>query len=112
MTELRSLPVPEGLVGMRVDAAVAKLCGISRSLAAELAAEGSVRVDHSPAGKSQRLASGSWLEVELPDPNAKVTAAPERVAGMDILYSDADVIAVNKPVGVAAHPTALVRALG
>lgn len=102
--ETRNLPVPEGLAGMRVDAALSRLLGISRTVAADLAADGDVLVDGRAVSKSDRLTEGSWLEVTLPAP---VSVAPreELIEGMDILYSDADIIAVNKPVGVAAHPT-------
>lgn len=40
MADVRSLPVPEGLDGERVDAALARLFGLSRSRAAELIAAG------------------------------------------------------------------------
>ncbi|MCS5479349.1 RluA family pseudouridine synthase [Corynebacterium sp. YIM 101645] len=103
--EMRNLPVPEGLAGMRVDAALSRLLGISRTIAAELAAEGDVLVDGREVGKSDRLTEGTWLEVTLPAPEQPLTPRAELVEGMDILYSDADIIAVHKPVGVAAHPT-------
>ncbi|MDK8895606.1 MULTISPECIES: RluA family pseudouridine synthase [Corynebacterium] len=106
MREVRQLPVPEGLAGMRADAGVARLFGVSRAVAAQLAEDGDVLVENSPVGKSARLAEGAWLEVTLPEPARPLEAeTPREVEGMDILYSDADVIAVNKPVGVAAHPT-------
>ncbi|WP_164546456.1 RluA family pseudouridine synthase [Corynebacterium hylobatis] len=103
--EMRNLPVPEGLAGMRVDAALSRLLGISRTIAAELAAEGDVLVDGREVGKSDRLTEGTWLEVTLPAPEQPLTPREELVEGMDVLYSDADIIAVHKPVGVAAHPT-------
>ncbi|MGK5557978.1 S4 domain-containing protein, partial [Actinomadura kijaniata] len=68
MSDVRSLPVPDGLEGERVDAALARLFGLSRSRAAEIAAAGDVTVDGAPAGKSDRLHAGSWLEVTLPPP--------------------------------------------
>lgn len=105
MREVRQLPVPEGLVGMRVDAAVAKLLGLSRSVVAALTEAGDVLVDGVPAGKSDRLAEGGFLEVTLPEPEQPLVPKEELVEGMDILYSDSDVIVVDKPVGVAAHPT-------
>ncbi|AIG64414.1 pseudouridine synthase [Corynebacterium atypicum] len=106
MREVRSLPVPEGLAGMRADAAVSRLFGVSRAVAADLAAAGDVLVAGAPVTKSTRFKEGDWLEVTLPEPPEPLAAEPAaEVAGMDILYSDADVIAVNKPVGVAAHPT-------
>lgn len=104
MREHRSLPVPEGLAGMRIDAALSKLLGISRTAAADLATAGDVLVDATPVGKSDRIAEGQWLDVTLPE-TKDLTPREELVEGMDILYSDDDLIAVNKPVGVAAHPT-------
>ncbi|QGU04986.1 RluA family pseudouridine synthase [Corynebacterium comes] len=103
--ETRNLPVPEGLVGMRVDAALSRLLGLSRTVAADLAADGDVLVDGREVGKSDRLIEGAWLEVTLPATASPVTPKEELIEGMDILYADADIIAVNKPVGVAAHPT-------
>lgn len=102
--EFRALPVPEGLEGMRVDAAIAKLFGVSRSVAAEIAAQGSVLIDGTHAQKSDRLTSGALLEVTLPEPK-RVEPQRELVDGLEILYQDQDLIVVDKPVGVAAHPT-------
>ncbi|WCZ34884.1 MULTISPECIES: RluA family pseudouridine synthase [Corynebacterium] len=103
--EFRALPVPEGLEGMRVDAAIAKLFGVSRSVASEMAAEGDVLVDGAAAQKSDRVTAGAMLEVTLPEPKRAPQPVTELVEGLEILYQDADVIAVDKPVGVAAHPT-------
>ena len=103
--ESRHLMVPEGLDGMRVDAALAKLLGISRTVAAELAQAGDVLVDGAVVGKSDRLAADTWLDVTLPAAPEPLLPKAEPVEGMDILYSDDDIIVVNKPVGVAAHPT-------
>jgi 23S rRNA pseudouridine1911/1915/1917 synthase len=97
------MPVPDGLDEMRVDAGLARLLGLSRTAAASLAEEGSVTLDGSPAGKSDRLAAGSWLEVELPEPPRPLTIDAEPVPGMKILYADDDIVAVDKPAGVAAH---------
>ncbi|MFH0410891.1 RluA family pseudouridine synthase [Corynebacterium sp. L4756] len=103
--EVKTLPVPEGNEGLRVDAALAKMLGLSRSITAELCAEGSVLVDGAVVSKSDRLTSGSWVEVTLPEPPAPLVPKEELVEGMDVVYSDDDIIAVNKPVGVAAHPS-------
>ncbi|WP_029252653.1 RluA family pseudouridine synthase [Paraoerskovia marina] len=102
----KELPVPDGLVGERVDAAMARMLGVSRTRAAELAADGNVLLDGTAVRKSDRLTEGGWLEVDLQDP-APVAAAvvAEPVPGMTIAYEDDDVVVVNKPVGVAAHPS-------
>ena len=105
MAELRALPVPDGLAGERVDAGIARLLGLSRTRAAELAAAGGVRLDGREMGKSDRLVPGGWLEVDLPDPPSArvVEIVAEPVPGMRIAYDDDDVVVVDKPVGVAAH---------
>jgi 23S rRNA pseudouridine1911/1915/1917 synthase len=105
MSEVRMLPVPEGLDGMRVDAGLARLLGLSRTAAAGLTEAGAVRLDGSPVGKADRLAAGRCLEVTLPDPQRDVDGPAEPVAGVPVLYQDADVVVVDKPVGVAVHPS-------
>ena len=97
------MPVPDGLDGMRVDAGLARLLGLSRTAVANLADEGAVLVDGSPVAKSDRLSGGTWLEVELPEPKRPLTIDAQPVEGMKILYSDEHIVAVDKPVGVAAH---------
>ncbi len=103
MTDDRYLPMPEGLAGERLDVALSRLLGLSRSAAAALIDEGRVAVDGSPAGRSDRPLPGALLRVELPDPVAP--AAPIPVAGLGVIHQDSDVIVVDKPVGVAAHPS-------
>ena len=107
MGDTRQLPVPDGLDGMRVDAGLSRLLGLSRTAVATLTEEGGVAVDGHAAGKSDRLVAGSWLEVDLPDAERPTTiAAPaEVVAGLTILHEDDDIVVVDKPVGVAAHPS-------
>jgi 23S rRNA pseudouridine1911/1915/1917 synthase len=101
----RRVPVPDGLDGERLDAALARMFGLSRTQAADLIGNGGVLIGGHPAAKSDRVPAGEWLEVTLPPPPAPVLATPEPVPGMTVLYEDADIVVVNKPVGVAAHPT-------
>ncbi|WP_445517096.1 RluA family pseudouridine synthase [Streptomyces sp. NEAU-174] len=103
--EIRTLPVPDGLEGERVDAAIARMFGFSRTKAAELAAAGKVQLDGSVAGKSDRVSGGAWLEVEMPQAAPPVRIVAEPVEGMDIVHDDEDIVVVSKPVGVAAHPS-------
>lgn len=105
MAELRELAVPEGLAGERVDVGLARLLGFSRTRVGELALAGHVVVDGRPAGKSDRLLAGSWLQVELPPPVGGPVVVPRTVEGLRILHDDADLVVVDKPVGVAAHPS-------
>jgi 23S rRNA pseudouridine1911/1915/1917 synthase len=102
----RRVPVPDGLDGERLDAAIARMFGLSRTRAAELIGEGAVLIGGRPAGKSDRVPAGEWLEVTLP-PAAPVPAMPpaDPVPGLTIVYEDGDIVVVDKPTGVAAHPT-------
>jgi 23S rRNA pseudouridine1911/1915/1917 synthase len=104
----RRVAVPEGLDGERLDAALARMFGLSRAAAADLVTSGSVLVDGHTAAKSQRVPAGEWLEVTLPpppSPSSFITQAPEPVPGMAIVAEDEDIVVVDKPAGVAAHPT-------
>jgi 23S rRNA pseudouridine1911/1915/1917 synthase len=101
----RSLPVPDGLDGMRLDQAVSRLFGLSRTAAATLVESGDALVDGFPRPKSDKVAAGSWLEVTLPAPVAAPTLVAEPVHGLQVIYSDDDIVVVDKPVGVAAHPS-------
>jgi len=105
MSGYRTLPVPDGLDGMRVDAGLAKLLGLSRTAVAALTESGDVVLDGQPAGKSDRLLAGSGLEVTLPEPERPVQVQAVPVEGLEILHEDDDVIVVDKPVGVAVHPS-------
>src|SRR5512139_5855 len=107
MTDARTLLVPDGLEGERVDAALARLFGVSRTKAADLAMAGDVQVNHRLAGKSDRVSAGDLLEVSLPKPGPSPTLSvvAEPVPGMAIVHDDADIVVVDKPAGVAAHPS-------
>ncbi|MFV0406500.1 MAG: RluA family pseudouridine synthase [Propioniciclava sp.] len=96
--------VPDGLAGERVDTAAARMTGVSRSRVAELLNEGLVSLNGAVVGKSARVAAGDLLELELPAP--RVAAVQPRLAdGVEIVYDDTDIVVVNKPAGVAAHPS-------
>lgn len=102
--ESRRLPVPDGLAGERVDAGLAKLLGFSRTFAAEVAESGGVTLDGLVAAKSDRLVAGAWLEVEW-QPREPVTVTATPVDNLVVVYEDDDFVVVDKPVGVAAHPS-------
>jgi 23S rRNA pseudouridine1911/1915/1917 synthase len=105
MSGLRRVPLPEGLDGARVDAAVSRLFGVSRTAAVDLIEAGAVTLDGAAPSKSQRVVAGDWIEVAFPDPIEPVAVVAEPVAGLRVIYDDDDVVVVDKPVGVAAHPS-------
>ncbi|MFZ0531443.1 MAG: RluA family pseudouridine synthase [Propionicimonas sp.] len=96
--------VPDGLDGDRVDAAAARMTGLSRSRIEDLAGSGGVLVNSVPVPKSHRVRAGDLLEVEIATAPV-VTVVPAQVAGIRIVHDDADIVVVDKPAGVAAHPS-------
>jgi 23S rRNA pseudouridine1911/1915/1917 synthase len=101
----RSLPVPDGLAGERADVALARMLGLSRSKAADLVDRGDATLDGAVLGRSSRLTAGGWLEVTLPAPPTVAPVVSEPVPGMAVVHDDDDIVVVDKPVGVAAHPS-------
>ncbi len=99
----RQVAVPDGLDGERLDAALARMFGLSRSRAAELIADGLVLLDGRPAAKSDRVLAGEPLQVTLPPP--RQPEPPRPVEGLTVLHEDEDILVVDKPRGVAAHPS-------
>jgi 23S rRNA pseudouridine1911/1915/1917 synthase len=100
----RRVPVPEGLDGERLDAALARMFGLSRASAAELISSGQVLLGGRTAAKSERVPAGEWLDVTLPAA-AQPAPEPRPVPGLAVVYEDDDIVVVDKPRGVAAHPT-------
>jgi 23S rRNA pseudouridine1911/1915/1917 synthase len=105
VADRKVLLVPEGLNGERVDAAVARMLGLSRSRVVELIGAGHVMLDGAVINKSDRVIVGSMLEVEFDDQPRTASVRPERVEGVEIVYDDDDIVVIDKPVGVAAHPS-------
>jgi 23S rRNA pseudouridine1911/1915/1917 synthase len=104
VSDVRAMPLPEGLDGLRLDVALSRLFGLSRTTAADLVEAGSVTVDGREATKSERVRGGTVVEVVMPQaPSAPAPAEP--VPGLRIVYEDDDIVVVDKPVGVAAHPS-------
>ena len=103
--EPRSLPVPDGLDGARVDAGLAKLLGFSRTFAAEVAEAGGVALDGRTVDKSDRLRGGRLARGELAAAARRSTIGPIAVPDLGIVHDDDDIVVVDKPAGVAAHPS-------
>jgi len=102
--ESRSLFLPDSFEGVRVDAGMAKLLGFSRNFAADVAEAGGVFLDGSAVGKSDRLRAGGWLEVNW-KPKEEISIIPMAVPDLTIVHDDDSIVVVNKPAGVAAHPS-------
>ncbi len=98
MTE-RAYPVPEGLDGQRLDQALSRMLGLSRTKAAEMVDSALVSVDGELVPKSSRVLTDQIVVVQ--DLDAAPAATPDQ--DLPVIYADDDIIVVDKPVGMAAH---------
>lgn len=106
MAEHKSVVIPEGLAGLRADAGLGKALGMSRTAIVELIERGGVSVDGKAVGKSDRLVEGSIALVELIEKTDPLIIRLELVQGFAVVFQDEHLIVVDKPAGVAAHPSA------
>jgi 23S rRNA pseudouridine1911/1915/1917 synthase len=103
--EVRSLSIPDGLAGERIDAALSRLLGLSRNVIVGLIDAEDVNKDGKPVSKSFKVSAADQIEITMPAAKgeAKLTATP--IDSLDVVYDDEYVIVINKPVGIAAHPS-------
>ena len=97
--------IDSSLAGERVDTAISRLLGISRSAAADLCAQGDVRIASKTLSKSDRVNLADVLIVEPPEPAKPLRVVETPVDDLLIAYQDDHIVVVDKPAGVVAHPT-------
>lgn len=102
--ESRYLQVPPGLDGARADAGIARLTGISRTAVQAMLEAGGAEQDGRALGKSDALRADAWLDLRW-QPREEVRIVPTPVPELGIVHDDADLVVVDKPAGVAAHPS-------
>lgn len=105
MRETKSVEIPEGLENERIDSALARLLGLSRSVIVKLLESNEVSLGHRVLSKSDKVQIGQIITVLLPEPPSDVAIPPTPLDDLEIVYQDTDLVIVNKPVGCAAHPS-------
>lgn len=103
--ESKLVIIPDGLNNERVDAALARLLGISRSTIVDLIEAGEVKRHNKSLGKSDRLSTDDRIEILMPEQKMAPELTPTPIDGLDVIYNDENIIVINKPAGVAAHPS-------
>lgn len=102
--ENRRFPVPPGVAGERADVALARVLGFTRTFAAEILDAGGVTADGKPVSKSDRLSDGVELDVTW-EPKRQPVVVARAVSNLSIVFEDDDIVVIDKPVGVTAHPS-------
>lgn len=101
----QTFTIDASLAGERADTGIARLLGISRSAAAEVCESGGVRVGNKTLGKSDRLNLDDELMINPPKPTEELVVVATPVEDLSVIYQDDDLVVVDKPAGVVAHPT-------
>lgn len=98
------LAVPAEMAGLRLDQALARLCPEhSRSRLQEWIAEGKVLLAGKAVATKYKVWGGESIEVWPQRHPAEQPARAEAIP-LDIVYQDAELIVINKPVGLVVHP--------
>jgi 23S rRNA pseudouridine1911/1915/1917 synthase len=103
--ESKVVLVPDGLDGERLDAALARLLGLSRSVVVSLIDAGEVSSHGEKLAKSEKVFTDQYIEILMPAPKAPPSLQATPIDGLKVIYDDADVIVIDKPAGIAAHPS-------
>lgn len=98
--------VPDALAGQRIDVVASRVTGHSRSRVAELIAAGGMLLDGETVKRASRIVTaGAMLELVTDPRPTRVASRPRLVGGLEIIHEDRDIVVVDKPAGVAAHPS-------
>lgn len=99
----QTFTIESELDGHRLDYAISRLLGISRAFSQKIIKSGSVKLLPERRIKpSVKVAEADILSVEVP-PVETLDLEPEDVA-FEVVYSDEDIIVINKPAGLVVHP--------
>jgi 23S rRNA pseudouridine1911/1915/1917 synthase len=99
------LSVPEGVAGERIDSALTRVLGLSRTAIVRLLEDGDIRTSGRAMNKSERVTSGQVIDVLMPEPINQDPIPLTPLDGLRVVYDDEDIVVVDKPVGCAAHPS-------
>jgi 23S rRNA pseudouridine1911/1915/1917 synthase len=103
MSEPRTIEVPAGAAGQRLDQYLAsQLEGVSRSRVQMLMDQGDVRVNGVREKASMKLRGGERIDLTGEPHPAPLKATAEDIA-LDVVFEDADLAVVNKPAGMMVH---------
>jgi 23S rRNA pseudouridine1911/1915/1917 synthase len=103
--EMRTLSVPEGVAGERIDSALTRVLGLSRTAVVRLLEDGDITTGGKAMPKSDRVTAGQIIDVLMPAPINTDPIPLTPLEGLTIVYDDQDIVVIDKPIGCAAHPS-------
>jgi len=103
--ELRTLSVPEGVAGERIDSALTRVLGLSRTAVVKLLEDGDITTGGKAMPKSDRVTAGQVIDVLMPAPVNTDPIPLTPIEGLTVVYDDQDIVVIDKPIGCAAHPS-------
>ena len=103
--DLRTLSVPEGVAGERIDSALTRVLGLSRTTIVKLLEDGDIKSNGVAMQKSERVVAGQLIEVLMPAPLNQDPIPLTPLVGLTVIYNDDEIVVIDKPVGCAAHPS-------
>ena len=96
--EARTLSVPEGVAGERIDSALTRVLGLSRTTIVRLLEDGDITTSGRAMAKSERVTAGQIIDVLLPEPLNQDPIPLTPLDGLKIIYNDEDIVVIDKPV--------------
>ena len=96
--EARTLSVPEGVAGERIDSALTRVLGLSRTAVVKLLEDGDITTGGKPMPKSDRVTAGQVIEVLMPEPINSDPIPLTPLDGLSIVYDDSDIVVIDKPI--------------
>ena len=103
--EHRTLSVPEGVAGERIDSALTRVLGLSRTAIVKLLEDGDITTNGVVMSKSERVAAHQIIDVVMPAVANSDPIPLTPLEGLTVVYNDDDIVVIDKPVGCAAHPS-------
>jgi 23S rRNA pseudouridine1911/1915/1917 synthase len=99
-----AVTIPAELAGLRLDLALARLFPAhSRSRLQSWLKDGFVRLDGSQPDPRRKVWGGEYVEVDAPPPPEVAAELPEDIP-LTVVFEDADLLVIDKPVGLVVHP--------
>lgn len=95
--------IPVAYAGKRLDQALAAVCPeLSRSRLQQWIQAGYVRLDAAYPRRADKVKGGETVELYIPEEPAQPWQA--QAIALDVVYEDKQLLVVNKPAGMVAHP--------